>query len=155
MPPAVQMKADAIVVSPLTSIICNYIYHQSVYIRMYIQYLYIFSTLPRRDMSLLLVTGYVPPISFSHRFHLFIYLSVYTYMEIYVIAGCHGLRKTLSSTDLRMIADRITGRTDVRRRIPRIPKTGNLIPKSATKDDQATELTNSTKDSPSDSTPHH
>lgn len=124
MPPVVQMKADAIVVSPLTSIICNYIYHQSVYIRMYIFSIYIYiQYFTSQRYVVAAATGYVPPISFSHRFHLFIYLSVYTYMEIYiyVIAGCHGLRKTLSSTDLRMIADRITGRTDVRRRIPRIP----------------------------------
>lgn len=54
----------------------------------------------------------------------FIYLFVsqpriHTYDDI--IADCHGLETTtLSSTDLRMIADRITGRNDVRRRIPRI-----------------------------------
>jgi len=40
MPPAVQMKADAIVVSPLTSIICNYIYHQSVYVCIFSIYIY-------------------------------------------------------------------------------------------------------------------
>lgn len=118
---------------------------------MYYTYIYIFGTLSRRCYI-----GHVPPITSSSRI---IYLSVcLTTAYTYIRWHNSGLSRTRDDhVVVGRPQDDCWSNYRTNRRSTKDSsdsgKTGNLIPKSATKDDRATELTNSTKDSSSDSTP--